>query len=250
MSLYKKLLIISCFLISSTAYALDVKQLTKEEIKFAFSENVKLAQLTEDEQKSFTDGLIKSHPEEKLTFNQFFVATDRNPKKQNAALVFWDNDNKSFEILGYTKVSTGSVKIKHFYTPIGWFENVTANGSFRAEGTKNENGIRGLGAKGMRVWDFGWVPSSSGAVKNLNIDIRFEMHATDPLLMENRLGRPDSQGCLRIHQTFNKFLDNYGIIDKNYEAANYWVLSKKRTPAIDAGSWLVVFDTSSIGYSD
>ena len=37
-----------------------------------------------------------------------------------------------------------------------------ANMDFRAEGTFNDNGIRGYGRKGMRVFDFGWVVSERG----------------------------------------------------------------------------------------
>lgn len=244
MSFYKKVLVSALFLVSPFVFAQNIQSVPKDDVVLAFQKNVKITNISEEDKESFMNNLKALHPEEKLTTSQFFVAADRNPKKQNAALVFWDNENKQLEIAGYTKVSTGSVRIKHFFTPVGWFENITSNGSYRAEGTKNENGIRGYGVKGMRVWDFGWVPSSSGVVKNLNIDIRFQMHATDPTFMESRLGRPDSQGCLRVHNTFNKFLDMYGIIDKNYEAENYWVLNKKRTPAAQAGSWLVVFDSS------
>lgn len=232
------------FAISTTVYALPNMIVGKQEVVNSFLNEVKQTPISEEERLLFTAYIENSRPEEKLTSSQFFVATDRNPAKQNAALVFWDNNRKRVEVIGFTKVSTGSVRPKHFYTPIGWFENVVEHGSYRAEGTKNENGIRGYGKKGMRVWDFGWIPSTSGYKKGLNIDIRFQMHATDPDVMESRLGRPDSQGCLRIHQTFNKFLDQYGIIDKNYEAVNYWALSKTRTPALDAGSWVMVFDTS------
>lgn len=244
MSFYKSILVSALFVVSPFVFAQNIALTPKNDVVLAFQNNVKTTAISEEDKENFMNNLKSLHPENKFTNSQFFVAADRNPKKQNAALVYWDNENKQLEIAGYTKVSTGSVRAKHFFTPVGWFENVTSNGSYRAEGTKNENGIRGLGLKGMRVWDFGWVPSSSGVVKNLNIDIRFEMHSTDPVGMEARLGRPDSQGCLRIHQSFNKFLDMYGIIDKNYEAANYWVLNKKRTPAQDAGSWLVVFDSS------
>lgn len=245
MSFIKGLILVSSLLLVNSSFAQELKFLPNEEIKSNFLTEVKLTNLTEEEQKEFIAKLENSNYQDKLTISQYFVASDRNPKKQNAALVFWDNENKNFEVYGYTKVSTGSVRIKHFFTPLGWFENITSNGSYRAQGTKNENGIRGYGNKGMRVWDFGWTPSSSGVVKNLNIDIRFQMHATDPNFLESRLGRPDSQGCLRVHSTFNKFLDNYGIIDKNYESENYWVLNKKRTPAQNAGSWLYIFDTSN-----
>ena len=45
-----------------------------------------------------------------------------------------------------------------------------------------------------------------------------EMHATDPDLLEQRLGRPDSEGCIRIPAAMNRFLDRYGVIDAQLEA--------------------------------
>lgn len=244
MSFYKNFFCSILFLGTSVVNAQTLNTTSKEDVISAFNEKVKVATLSQEEDLEFQNQIQLNNPIEKFTHSQFFIAADRNPKKQNAALVFWDNDNQKIEVVGYSKVSTGSVRIKHFYTPLGWFENVTEHGSYRAEGTKNSKGIRGYGTKGMRVWDFGWVPSSSGIVKNLNIDIRFQMHATDPQFLESRLGKPDSQGCLRVHSTFNKFLDSYGIIDKNYEEVKYWALNKNRTPASEAGSWLLVFDTS------
>jgi hypothetical protein len=246
MSFYKSLVFSLLIVASMNSFAAERQKITAEDVKQHFLQEVKLADLSQEDMDNFILNLDNIQIAEKLTTSQFFIAADRNPKKQNAALVFWDNDNKKTEVIGYTKVSTGSVRDKHFITPTGWFENVTTNGSYRAEGTKNENGIRGLGKKGMRVWDFGWVPATSGFRKNHTIDIRFEMHATDPDLLESRLGRPDSQGCLRIHQSFNKFLDNYGIIDKNYENENYWALSKTRTPALEAGSYVFIFDSNNI----
>jgi hypothetical protein len=54
-------------------------------------------------------------------------------------------------------VSTGRVgTFDRFETPTGVFEHATRNPDYRAEGTKNEFGIRGLGAKEMRIFDFGW----------------------------------------------------------------------------------------------
>jgi hypothetical protein len=37
------------------------------------------------------------------------------------------------------------------------FEHTIAHLDFRAEGTRNEFGVRGYGVKGMGVLDFGWV---------------------------------------------------------------------------------------------
>lgn len=220
--------------------------LNKYEVQNIFNREVKTFPLDQNEQEEFLKKIYLTHPENYLTRNQFFVVTDRNPKKQNAALAFWNQEKNTVELIGFTKVSTGSVKKRHFYTPLGWFENLPEHGSYRAQGTKNENGIRGYGQKGMRVWDFGWVPSTSGYTKGLNIDIRFQMHATDPDYLEPRLGTPDSQGCVRVHQSMNKFLDMYGIIDTEYEAINSWVLRKDRIKIADRGSYLLVIETDNL----
>jgi hypothetical protein len=220
--------------------------INKEEVIKNFNNDVKTFPLSEEEKEEFLKQIYLTHPENYLTRDQFFVVTDRNPKKQNAALAFWNQDKNVVELIGFTKVSTGSVKKRHFYTPLGWFENLPEHGSYRAQGTKNENGIRGYGQKGMRVWDFGWVPSTSGYTKGLNIDIRFQMHATDPDYLEPRLGTPDSQGCVRVHQSMNKFLDTYGIIDTEYEAINSWVLKKDRIKIADRGSYLLVIETDNL----
>lgn len=218
--------------------------LTEQEVFDLFNKEVKTVELTDEQKSIFEDKIKHSGIENKLTFDQYFVVADRNPKDQIVALGYWNNNSKSFSLAGFSKISTGSVRKEHFYTPVGWFQNLPENGSFRAQGTKNENGIRGYGKKGMRIWDFGWVPSSSGWKKGLNIDIRFQMHATDPDYLEQRLGRPDSKGCVRIHHTLNNFLDKYGIIDSEYEKINSWVLRKDRAVVPNAGSYLLVIDTA------
>lgn len=217
--------------------------LSKQQVIDAFHKTVKSTQPDEAQIALFNQNVQQASPETHFSRNQFFVIADRNPKHQDAALAYWNQDTKSVELIGFTKISTGSVRSGHFFTPVGWFTNSPEFGSYRAQGTKNENGIRGYGRKGMRVWDFGWVPSTSGWKKGLNIDIRFQMHATDPDYLEQRLGRPDSKGCVRIHNTFNNFLDQYGIIDAQYEAANSWVLRKDRIQIQDAGDKLLVIDT-------
>ena len=64
---------------------------------------------------------------------------------------------------GAALVSTGRPgTYDHFYTPVGVFAHTPANMDFRAEGTRNDQGIRGYGVKGMRVYDFGWVETERG----------------------------------------------------------------------------------------
>jgi hypothetical protein len=74
------------------------------------------------------------------------------------------------------------------------------------------------------------------------------MHATDPALLEKKLGTPQSKGCIRIPATLNTFIDHYGILDGDYEKAmtegmTFWVLSKTREATPWSGRFLVVVDT-------
>ena len=123
---------------------------------------------------------------------------------------------------------------------------------YRAEGTFNENHIRGLGLKGMRVWDFGWQQAEKGWTADAQLgEIRLLLHATDPDYLESRLGHPASEGCVRISAAMNRFLDRHGVLDVDHErAATYDVrfraeLLANRTPTPLAGDLLVVVDTSS-----
>lgn len=84
---------------------------------------------------------------------------------------------------------------------------------YRAEGTFNENHIRGIG-KGIRAWYFGWQPARKGWTSDEEpADIRLLLHATDPDYLEPLLGRPASKGCVRVAAAMNRFLDHYGLLD-------------------------------------
>jgi hypothetical protein len=82
-----------------------------------------------------------------------------------------------------------------------------------------------------------------------------EMHATDPDLLEQRIGRPDSEGCIRIPAAMNRFLDRYGVIDVQLEAAARTdprfaaLLAADRIPTAIAGTLLIVVDSSTEGRS-
>ncbi len=108
--------------------------------------------------------------------------------------------------MGSDKSSTGnSARLGHYLTPIGVFRNVPSNMNYRALGTKNKRGWRGLGVKGSRVWDLGWQETIHP--KGGKINIRLLVHATDPDEGERRLGRVDSKGCIRLTAKMNRFLD-------------------------------------------
>jgi hypothetical protein len=78
--------------------------------------------------------------------------------------------------------------------------------------------------------------------------MRLLLHATDPDLLEPKLGSVQSKGCIRIPASLNRLLDQHGLLDADYEDAlaegrHLWVLSPQRTPAADAGRYLIVVDT-------
>lgn len=180
---------------------------------------------------------------------QYIVAVDRSGWVQ-AAFVFWRSAQGEWRLVGASPVSTGRPgTFDHFETPLGVFEHSPANMDFRAEGTFNENGIRGYGLKGMRVFDFGWQQVPKGWGDGLAIQMRLQMHATDPDALEQRLGTAQSKGCVRIPAALNTLLDHYGVIDADYEAlaatgAHLWVLAEDREPVADAGRWFVVIDSA------
>jgi hypothetical protein len=163
------------------------------------------------------DMLVQSPYTEDL---QYFVFADRNENRQNVMVGFYNAYTLSISVLGWARISTGNPsRSRHWLTPTGIFENKISNPSFRAQGTKNAKGWRGFGVKGSRIWDFGWQRSDRGTKNSKTTgsgNIRLMMHATDPVHGEKRLGRRDSKGCVRIPAKMNKFLDVYGLIDKDY----------------------------------
>lgn len=176
--------------------------------------------------------------------SQFFLLVDRNHEVQKAFLAFYDTTEGKVTLIGGEHISTGNPKRHgYFETPTGVFENKPANMSYRALGTKNNKGWRGLGHKGSRVWDLGWQRTVKG--RGEPMDIRMLVHATDPQFGEPRLGRVDSKGCIRIPAQFNRFLDYHGVLDQEYEASvkAKYVLLAKRIPVSFAGKFIVVIDS-------
>jgi hypothetical protein len=182
---------------------------------------------------------------------QLMVVVDRNPRIQEMRVVLAMPD-APWEVLGGSKVSTGEPgRFDYYITPVGVFRHTDAILDYRAEGTFNENHIRGLGLKGMRVWDFGWQTAAKGwRADREEGPIRLLMHATDPANLEHRLGRPASKGCIRVPAAMNRFLDRHGVLDADYERAAQddaryrAVLLPDREPTPLAGEALVVIDSS------
>ncbi|RBA23728.1 murein L,D-transpeptidase [Herminiimonas fonticola] len=182
---------------------------------------------------------------------QYVVLVDRNPYVQ-AIFVYLISHDQAYVLIGASPVSTGRIgQFDHFETPTGVFEHTPANPDFRAEGTKNKLGIRGYGVVGMRVFDFGWQQARRGWGEGGMGIMRLQMHATDPDILEPRLGRVQSKGCIRIPAALNRLLDRYGVLDAAYEAMQstgrgMWILPSDRSPVTEAGRYLIVVDTLRI----
>ncbi|OWJ66753.1 hypothetical protein BWR60_13200 [Inquilinus limosus] len=183
---------------------------------------------------------------------QLLMVVDRNPAVQEMRLML-ARPSGAWQSLGGARISTGQEgRHGYFITPTGVFPHTDAILDWRAEGTFNANGIRGLGLKGMRVWDFGWQTAERGwDADGGTAEIRLLVHATDPAVLEQRLGRPASKGCIRVPGPMNVFLDRHGILDSDYEAAakadpRYEaVLRPDRSPTPLAGTMLVIVDSTA-----
>lgn len=190
--------------------------------------------------------------------SQYVLMVDRNPNVQ-AIFVYWLNARASpgrTHFIGASPASTGKPnKYNHFITPLGVFAHSLDNKDFRAEGTLNDYGIRGMGHKGMRAYDFGWTQGERGWGRSGLSQMRLLMHTTDPDYLEHLLGKAMSKGCIRIPATLNTFIDRYGLLDGDYEQAmaigkQFWVLRPDRTPTPWSGRYLVIVDSGSIQRPD
>ena len=184
---------------------------------------------------------------------QLLVVVDRAPRAQQLRIILAQPMSLPWYVIGGSKVSTGQAgRHGYFITPTGVFPHTTAILDYRALGTFNQNHIRGLGLKDMRVWDFGWQTADQGwRDDGAQSEIRLLLHATDPDYLEQRLGRSASKGCVRIPATMNRFLDLNGVLDADYEQAAKFdarfaaVLLPERHATSLAGDTLVVIDSSA-----
>jgi hypothetical protein len=181
---------------------------------------------------------------------QFVLIVDRAPHGQTISLTLARPEGE-WVILGTRPVSTGKPgRREHFKTPVGVLLNDGSELGYRAQGTYNQNHIRGLGVKGMRVWDFGWQRTDDWRTPGATIEVRVAMHATDPAVLAPRLGTADSEGCIRIPAAMNRFLDRHGIIDADIErlarkdAGYRALLSPELQPTPLAGDAVIVVDSS------
>ncbi|GAN68044.1 L,D-transpeptidase [Acetobacter orleanensis] len=188
----------------------------------AFRHEVPAAMKVSSAQKAAWVALAKEQIQQAsfpLDRPQVVLVVDRNPAVQRMCLILALPGQSDWQVIGSTKVSTGTTGRKFYYiTPTGVFINTADILGYRALGTKNENGIMGNGIKGMRVWDFGWQWAEKGWLPSREKgQIRLEMHATDPVYLESRLGHVASEGCIRIPASLNVFIDKHGLIDAEDE---------------------------------
>jgi hypothetical protein len=181
---------------------------------------------------------------------QLVLIVDRAPQGQLLAVTLARPDG-DWRILGARHVSTGKPgRLQHFKTPVGVLLNDGSELGYRAQGKFNQFHIRGLGVKGMRVWDFGWQTSDDWRIPGATMAVRVEMHATDPDVLEERIGRADSEGCIRLPDALDRFLDRRGIIDAAIERLGETdrgyraLLSPERDPTPLAGDAVIVVDSS------
>jgi hypothetical protein len=204
------------------------------------------------DQKSYLSLLLETLAQNKLEglTTQAFVVVDRNPNIQ-AVFVVLLNPLGQWHWIGATSVSTGKTgTFEHFLTPLGVFAHSLNNPDYRSEGTFNKNHIRGYGPRGLRVFDFGWQLGQRGWGVGGTSQMRLEMHATDPQVLEPKLGQVASEGCIRIPATLNRFLDRHGILDADYEAAHaggeeFWVLKHDRQVIPWPGRYMVIVDSNA-----
>jgi hypothetical protein len=180
------------------------------------------------------------------------LLADRAPAVQRVALLLMREDGP-WEVVAIAPASTGITGVRgHFVTPLGVYAQDGSIRGYRALGTYNREGIRGLGERGMRVWDFGWYWAQRGWVDEPSeARIRFALHATDPDLHEPLLGAPASEGCVRVSGAMNRFLDVNGVLDADVARiaetdrrfAALLLAERRVTPL--AGRSLIVVDGST-----
>ncbi|WP_185702663.1 hypothetical protein [Burkholderia sp. Bp8991] len=230
---------------SATARAIDMRKRFTQEV-------TRRLNVPASEQRAYGVRLQQALADADLgdLAGEYVAIVDRAPNVQALFIYFRATPTNAWLMIGASPVGTGwPGKYDHFLTPLGVFHHSPDNMDFRAEGTTNDNGIRGYGKRDMRIYDFGWVDGERGWGKGGKSPMRFQMHATDPDRLEPLLGIRHSKGCVRIPASLNAFIDQHGILDDDYEARvedgkSLWVLRRDRDVTPIAGRYLVVIDSA------
>ena len=183
----------------------------------------------------------------------FVVIVDRSVHRQAIFVTLVSEDGQDWKVVYQGAGSTGKPGGKeHVKAPVGIFDLDGSMRAERAEGTCNETPIGGNGLRGSRVWDFGWQATDDWRTAGAKMKIRMEMHATDPANLEHRIGRADSEGCIRIHADLNAAMDRYGVLDAaagemavSGDARWKQVLGPGHVFMPESGRYLVILDSDS-----
>ncbi|WP_051137998.1 hypothetical protein [Burkholderia cepacia] len=229
----------------ATARAIDMRKRFTQEV-------TRRLNVPASAQRAYGDRLQKALADANLgdLAGEYVAMVDRAPNVQALFIYFRATPTNAWLMIGASPVGTGwPGKYDHFLTPLGVFDHSPDNMDFRAEGTTNDNGIRGYGKRDMRIYDFGWVDGERGWGKGGKSPMRFQMHATDPDRLEPLLGIRHSKGCVRIPASLNTFFDRHGILDDDYQARveagkSLWVLRHDRDITPIAGRYLAVIDSA------
>ena len=244
-------LLLSVMALAAAAAPVVVDEMPNADMAMAFAREVdRRLDVPGEEQIGYAERLQEALARAGLIdlSSQYVVVVDRSPAIQ-AVFIYWRSPQRNWHFVGASPASTGRPgTYEHFMTPLGVFVHSPTNMDFRAEGTRNELGIRGYGVAGMRVFDFGWVIADRGWGPPGRSPMRLQMHATDPDLLEPRLGEARSEGCIRIPAALDDFIDRYALLDADYESAAAQgrilpVLRQDRRPTPWAGRYLVVIDS-------
>ncbi|QRR08070.1 hypothetical protein FPJ27_17820 [Burkholderia sp. MS455] len=230
---------------NATARAIDMRKRFTQEV-------TRRLNLPVSEQRAYAERLQKALADADLgdLAGEYVAMVDRAPNVQALFIYFRATPANAWLMIGASPVGTGLPgKYDHFVTPLGVFHHSPDNMDFRAEGTTNDNGIRGYGRRDMRIYDFGWEDGERGWGKGGVSPMRFRMHATDPDRLEPLLGIRHSKGCVRIPASLNLFFDRHGLLDDDYQARveagrSLWVLRRDRDITPIAGRYLVVIDSA------
>jgi len=230
---------------NATARAVDMRKRFAQEV-------TRRLNVPASEQRAYGERLQKALADADLgdLAGEYVAMVDRAPNVQALFIYFRATPANAWMMIGASPVGTGLPgKYDHFLTPLGVFHHSPDTMDFRAEGTTNENGIRGYGHRDLRIYDFGWVDGERGWGKGGVSPMRFQMHATDPDRLESLLGIRHSKGCVRIPASLNTFFDRHGLLDDDYQARveagkSLWVLRRDRDITPIAGRYLVVIDSA------
>ncbi|NTZ06364.1 hypothetical protein [Burkholderia metallica] len=230
---------------NATTRALDMRKRFTQEV-------TRRLNVPASEQRAYGERLQKALADADLgdLAGEYVAMVDRAPNVQALFIYFRATPANAWLMIGASPVGTGLPgQYDHFLTPLGVFHHSPDTMDFRAEGTTNENGIRGYGHRDMRIYDFGWVDGERGWGKGGVSPMRFQMHATDPDRLEALLGIRHSKGCVRIPASLNTFFDRHGLLDDDYQARveagkSLWVLRRDRDITPIAGRYLVVIDSA------